>query len=257
MTETSSEDRPVALVTGATRGIGRATAEALAAAGYRLFICSRSEQQAVEAAAEISVAFGTEVRGVGADLADPLVGQQLVGLCMERFGRIDCLVNNAGIFEPTPLDGLTAEAWDKTLNANLRGPALLSAAAAQVMRDHSGCSIINLTSINGLASEADFSAYNSSKSGIIMLTKTLAIELAARGIRANAVAPGWILTSMSEDYVASLPQEHIDRLVPMRRLGVPEDISGVIAFLASDAARYVTGQTITVDGGMLVPQPAI
>jgi len=244
----------VALVTGGSKGIGYACADEFAAQGYRVLICSRDSDEAERAAAQLSRDVG-QVRGVAADLSSPTVGSDLVDTCIEMFGRLDCLVNNAGVFQSTSMVDMTANSWDATLHTNLRGVALLSGAAARVM--DAGASIINLSSINGIASEADFAAYNASKAGIISLTQTCAIEWARQGIRVNCVAPGWTYTPMSAPWIGGISQESVDRMIPMGRIGTPADIAQVVMFMASPAAGYVTGQTLTVDGGMLIRQPML
>jgi 3-oxoacyl-[acyl-carrier protein] reductase len=249
-------DAKVAIVTGGTKGIGLACADAFAADGYRVLICSRSAEEAERVAAGLSRIDG-QVRGTKADLADPDVGVELVGICTDWFGSVDCVVNNAGLFSPTPMVEITAAKWDETLHTNLRGAALLSSAAARAMRSDSGCSIVNIASINGLVAEDNFAAYNASKAGLVSLTQTTAVEWAADDIRVNCVAPGWIQTPLSEPWIGGLSQRDIDRMIPMGRIGEPSDIASVVVFLASDGARYITGQTITVDGGMLTRQPAL
>ncbi|MFF1832355.1 SDR family NAD(P)-dependent oxidoreductase [Paenarthrobacter sp. NPDC058040] len=244
------------IVTGGTRGIGRACAEHFARAGDRVLVCSRSASEAAAVALELNQ-YGGSVEGVVADLADPEVGAQVVGRCVELFGGVDALVNNAAIFEATPVIDVTAEDWDSTMHINLRGPALMSAAAARVMKESgSGC-IVNVASINGLAPEANFAAYNASKAGLISLTRTTAIELADSGIRVNCIAPGIIQTPMVEPWIAGLSDDVVARWAPMRRFGRPEEIASVVDFLISDASAYVTGETLTVDGGTLARQPLL
>lgn len=248
--------RKVAIVTGGTKGIGLACADAFAADGYRVLICSRNAEEAERVAISLSRIDG-QVLDAKADMADPDIGVELVGTCMDKFGRVDCVVNNAGIFSPTPMVEMTAAKWDETLHTNLRGAALVSAAAAGAMPSDAGCSIVNIASINGLVAEDNFAAYNASKAGLVSLTQTMAIEWAADGIRVNYVAPGWIQTPLSEPWIGGISQRDIDRMIPMGRIGEPSDIASVVLFLASDGARYITGQTVTVDGGMLTRQPAL
>ncbi|MEU9885541.1 SDR family oxidoreductase [Sphaerisporangium sp. NPDC051011] len=256
MSGDSGRDRPVVIVTGGTKGIGLATVEAFVRGGYDALLCSRNAAEAAAVADSLGRE-GARVIGVAADMADPDVGEQLVGACMGEFGRVDCVVNNAGVFARTPLTEMTAEAWDRTLHANLRGPVLLASAAARAMRQGAGTSIVNVASINALAAEADFAAYNASKAGMVSLTQTMAVEWAARGIRVNCVAPGWVRTPLSEPWIGGLSDSDIARMVPVERLGEPGEIADVISFLASPAAAYITGQTITVDGGMLARQPTL
>ncbi|MCZ9884714.1 SDR family NAD(P)-dependent oxidoreductase [Arthrobacter sp. B2a2-09] len=244
------------IITGGTRGIGRACAEHFARRGDRVLVCSRSASEAEAVAAELQQVGGT-VEGMAADLADPEVGSKVVGRCVDLFGGVDALVNNAGIFESTALVDVTADDWDSTMHTNLRGPALTSAAAARVMRAAGHGSIVNIASINGLAPEANFAAYNASKAGLISLTRTTAIELADAGIRVNCVAPGLIRTPMAEPWITGLSDEVVARWAPMRRFGLPEEIASVVDFLISDASAYMTGETLRVDGGTLARQPVL
>ena len=252
--ETSVDRR--AVITGGTKGIGYACAELFARRGYRVLICSRHTDQVNAVAAKLNQHNG-HVAGMAADLADPDVGNSIVGRCLDLFGGVDYLVNNAGIYEPIAMVDMTAERWDTTLHNNLRGAALTSAAAARSMRSTGGGSIVNVASVNALAAEADFAPYNASKAGLISLTQTSAIEWADENIRVNCVAPGCIRTPMVDPLVADLSDEVIARYVPMRRLGMPEEIASVVAFLISEDASYITGQTITVDGGTLTRQPML
>ncbi|REE74741.1 NAD(P)-dependent dehydrogenase (short-subunit alcohol dehydrogenase family) [Rhodococcus wratislaviensis] len=248
-------DRRV-IVTGGTKGIGYACAELFARRGCQVLICSRNKAQVEAVAAELNQHNG-QVAGMAADLADRDVGDSIVGRCIDLFGGVDYLVNNAGVYEPIAMVDMTAEGWDASLHNNLRGAALTSAAAARSMRSTGGGSIVNIASVNGLAAEANFAPYNASKAGLISLTQTSAIEWADDNIRVNCVAPGCIRTSMVDPLVSDLSDEVIARYVPMRRLGLPEEIASVVAFLVSDDASYITGQTITVDGGTLTRQPML
>lgn len=256
MADTETHESRRVIVTGGTRGIGRACAEHFARRGDRVLVCSRSASEAEVVAAELRQ-IGGVVEGLAADLADPEVGVKVIGRCVELFGGVDALVNNAGIFESTSLVDVTAADWDSTMHTNLRGPALTSAAAARVMRAAgSGC-IVNIASINGLAPEANFAAYNASKAGLISLTRTTAIELADAGIRVNCIAPGLIRTPMAEPWIIGLPDDAVARWAPMRRFGLPEEIATVVDFLISDASAYMTGETLRVDGGTLARQPVL
>lgn len=253
MTRTAGK---VAIVTGGTKGIGLGCARDFVKNGYHVLVCSRNAQEADQVAAELSRE-GSHVAGTQADVADPSAGTQIVATCLERFGRLDCLVNNAGIFTPTPMSDMTSEAWDQTLHTNLRGAALVSSAAAEEISASGGGSIINIASINGLMAEEDFAAYSASKAGLISLTQSMAIEWASSGIRVNCIAPGWIETPLSEVWIGGLSQAEIERMIPLGRLGQPTDIASMALFLASEAASYMTGQTVVVDGGMTSRQPVI
>jgi 3-oxoacyl-[acyl-carrier protein] reductase len=244
------------IVTGGTRGIGRACAEYFARRGDRVLVCSRNASEAEAVAAELKQVGGA-VEGVAADLADPEVGHKVVGRCVDLYGGVDALVNNAGIFESVPIVDVTADDWDSTMQTNLRGPALTSAAAARVMRAAGHGFIVNIASINGLAPEANYAAYNASKAGLISLTRTTAIELADAGIRVNCIAPGLIRTPMAEPWITGLSDDVVARWAPMRRFGLPEEIASVVDFLISDASGYMTGETLTVDGGTLARQPVL
>lgn len=252
--ETSASRRVI--ITGGTKGIGRACAEFFAERGDRVLICSRNAAEVEAVAAELTNAAGT-VEGIAADLADPEVGNKVIARCVELYGGVDALVNNAGIFESTPIVDLTADDWDATMHINLRGPALTTAAAARVMREAGRGFIVNIASIKGRAPEANFAAYNASKAGLISLTRTTAIELADAGIRVNCIAPGLIRTPMAEPWIAGLSDEIVARWAPMCRFGLPEEIASVADFLISDASGYMTGETLTVDGGTLARQPLL
>jgi 3-oxoacyl-[acyl-carrier protein] reductase len=244
------------IITGGTSGIGYACAELFAHRGHQVLICSRDSAHVDRAATRLDDHDG-QVAGMVADMADPEVGNDVVSRCLELFGGVDYLVNNAGVYEQIAMVDMTAEGWDATLHTNLRGAALVSAAAARSMRSTGGGSIVNIASINGRAAEANFAAYNASKAGLISLTQTTALEWVDANIRVNCVAPGCIRTPMVDTYIADLSDEAIARYVPMRRLGTPAEIATVVAFLASEDASYVTGQTITVDGGTLTRQPML
>jgi 3-oxoacyl-[acyl-carrier protein] reductase len=204
------------IITGGTKGIGHACAEYFANRRERVLICSRNGAEAEAVARELAKAGGC-VSGMAADMAGPDVGNKVIERCVDLWGGVDALVNNAGIFESTPMVEVTAENWDATMHINLRGPALMSAATARVMREAGRGFIVNIASINGRAPEANFAAYNASKAGLISLTRTTAIELADAGIRVNCVAPGLIRTPMAEPWIAGLPDETVARWAPMRR----------------------------------------
>jgi NAD(P)-dependent dehydrogenase (short-subunit alcohol dehydrogenase family) len=242
----------VVLVTGAGRGIGRAIALAFADRGAAIAIHYYQSSESALSVAEEARARGARVELIGGDLADPAVPAAVVGEAVARFGRIDVLVNNAGVYITTPLDRVTLEQWDRTLAINLRAPFLLSQAAAPHLRHSPGAAIVNVASDGGLSPRPGFAVsapYVSSKAGLVMLTRLLALELAPE-IRVNAVAPGVIASK-----TGPMPQKARERFVPLTPLhevGTPADVAAAVVYLASDAARFVTGQILSVDGGLVV-----
>ncbi|MEY8314632.1 3-oxoacyl-[acyl-carrier-protein] reductase [Adlercreutzia muris] len=250
MTET--QERRAAVVTGSTRGIGREIARELAAAGMNVVVNSSSEKSlpAAEAlAAEIAGQFGVEAVAVAANVADEGEANALIAAATDAFGRVDVLVNNAGITR----DGLAArmgdEDFDAVIDINLKGTFHCCRAAAKVMMKQRWGRIINMSSVVGVYGNAGQVNYAASKAGVIGMTKTLAKELARRNITANAVAPGFIATDMT-DALSEAQKEAIVGRIGSGRLGEPADIAHLVRFLASDEASYITGQVICVDGGM-------
>ena len=250
MTET--QERRAAVVTGSTRGIGREIARELAAAGMNVVVNSSSEKSlpAAEAlAAEIAGQFGVEAVAVAANVADEAEANALIAAATDAFGRVDVLVNNAGITR----DGLAARMsdadFDAVIDINLKGTFHCCRAAAKVMMKQRWGRIVNLSSVVGVYGNAGQVNYAASKAGVIGMTKTLAKELARRNITANAVAPGFIATDMT-DALSDSQKEAIVGRIGSGRLGEPADIAHLVRFLASDEASYITGQVICVDGGM-------
>lgn len=250
MTET--QERRAAVVTGSTRGIGREIARELAAAGMNVVVNSSSEKSlsAAEAlAAEIAGQFGVEAVAVAANVADEAEANALIAAATDAFGRVDVLVNNAGITR----DGLAARMgdadFDAVIDINLKGTFHCCRAAAKVMMKQRWGRIINMSSVVGVYGNAGQVNYAASKAGVIGMTKTLAKELARRNITANAVAPGFIATDMT-DALSEAQKEAIVGRIGSGRLGEPADIAHLVRFLASDEASYITGQVICVDGGM-------
>ena len=236
-----------ALVTGSTRGIGRAIAESLAAAGARVAVVGRDQARAAEAAAAI----GSGARGFAADVSDPASVVALVEAVEKEFGQIDILVNNAGLTRDNILFRLKDEDWDTVLDANLRGAFVAIRAVARGMIKRRWGRIINIASVVGITGNKGQANYAASKAGLIGLTKSVAKELGSRNVLVNAVAPGFIDTDMT---AAMTPEARagLTGQIPLERLGTPQDIAGVVTFLASDQAGYITGQTLVVDGGMVM-----
>jgi 3-oxoacyl-[acyl-carrier protein] reductase len=236
-----------ALVTGSTRGIGRAIAEALSGSGARVAVVGRDLARAEEAAADI----GNNAKGFAADVSDTTAVAKLVGDVEGAFGSIDILVNNAGITRDNLVMRLKDEDWDAVLDANLRGAfAAIRAVSRGMMKKRSG-RIVNVASIVGIIGNKGQANYAASKGGLIALTKSVAKELGSRNILVNAVAPGLIETEMTAAMTADA-RNGMSAMIPLERLGTASDVAGVVAFLASDLASYITGQTFVVDGGMVM-----
>jgi 3-oxoacyl-[acyl-carrier protein] reductase len=236
-----------ALVTGSTRGIGRAIAETLAKSGARVAIVGRDLQKAQEAAAAV----GNGAQGFACDVTDTAAVAKLVGDVEAAFGSIDILVNNAGITRDNLVMRLKDEDWDAVQHANLRGAfASIRAVSRGMMKRRSG-RIINVSSIIGIIGNKGQANYAASKAGLIALTKSVAKELGSRNILVNAVAPGFIETEMT---AAMTPEakEALGKQIALERLGSPQDVAATVAFLASDLASYITGQVLVVDGGMVM-----
>lgn len=240
-----------AVVTGASRGIGRAIALKLAQDGANVVVnYSGSQAKAEEVVAEIK-ALGQQAIAVQANVADADEVKALMGATMDAFGSIDILVNNAGITRDNLLMRMKEDEWDSVMDTNLKGVFLCTKAVARQMMKQRAGRIINVASIVGVAGNAGQANYVAAKAGVIGLTKTTAKELAARNILVNAVAPGFIATDMTEE----LPQDVKDAMltqIPLAKLGQPEDVANVVAFLASEGANYMTGQTLHIDGGMVM-----
>ena len=237
----------VALVTGSTRGIGRAIAESLAGAGAKVAVVGRDAERAKEAAAAIS----PDARGYACDVGDSAAVAALVEAVEKDFGGIDILVNNAGLTRDNLLMRLKDDDWDAVINANLRGAFVAMRAATRGMMKRRWGRIINIASVVGVVGNKGQSNYGASKAGLIGLTKSVAKELASRNILANVVAPGFIETDMT----AAMTDEAKKTLftqIPLERLGKPADVANLVTFLASDLAAYITGQVFIVDGGMVM-----
>ncbi|HVE78503.1 MAG TPA: 3-oxoacyl-[acyl-carrier-protein] reductase [Gemmatimonadaceae bacterium] len=237
----------VALVTGSTRGIGRAIATALAGCGARVAIVGRDAARAGQAASEI----GGGAQGFGCDVSDVAQVQRLVDDVEKAFGSIDVLVNNAGLTRDNVIMRLKDDDWNAVIDANLRGAFATIRAASRGMMKRRWGRIINIASIVGLTGNKGQANYAASKAGLIGLTKAVAKELASRNVLANCVAPGFVETDMTAAMTAEA-KAALSGQIPLERLGRPEDVAGAVAFLASEHAAYITGQVLVVDGGMVM-----
>jgi 3-oxoacyl-[acyl-carrier protein] reductase len=238
----------VAIVTGAARGLGRLIAETFAASGAKV-MCIDVNTDVLDATVAAIRAAGGAAEAFACDVTDSSRVNEVVDDLVKRHGRLDILVNNAGITRDGMLVRMKDDQWDSVLAINLRGTFLFTRAAARPMMKGRGGRIINMASVSGLMGNAGQANYSASKAGVIGLTRTVAMELAGRDITVNAVAPGFIETDMTaklgEEIIASVKQR-----IPLKRMGQPLDIADAVLFLASDAAGYITGQVLTVDGGL-------
>ncbi|MDQ0245648.1 3-oxoacyl-[acyl-carrier protein] reductase [Bacillus fengqiuensis] len=240
-----------ALVTGASRGIGRAIALELGRLGVKVAVnYAGSEAKALEVVDEIK-ALGSDAIAIQANVSDADSVQNMVKQVIETFGSLDILVNNAGITRDNLLMRMKEDEWDDVISTNLKGVFLCTKAVTrQMMKQRSG-RIINIASIVGVSGNAGQANYVAAKAGVIGLTKTTAKELASRNITVNAVAPGFITTDMTDKLPEDVKQEMLKQ-IPLASFGEPEDIAHVVSFLASEGSRYMTGQTLHVDGGMVM-----
>ncbi|MFD2911088.1 3-oxoacyl-[acyl-carrier-protein] reductase [Jeotgalibacillus terrae] len=244
-------DGKTAIVTGASRGIGRSIAIELAKNGANVVVnYSGNEEKAKETAREVESA-GTKALVFKADVSNADDVQAMLKETLSEFGSIDILVNNAGITKDNLLMRMKEDDWDQVMDINLKSVFLTTKAAARPMMKQRKGKIINVSSIVGVMGNAGQANYVASKAGVIGLTKTSAKELAARGINVNAVAPGFIETDMTGELPPDV-QEAMKQMIPLDRFGKPEDIAKAVVFLASDDADYITGQTIHIDGGMVM-----
>ena len=241
--------KKTALITGATSGIGKATALALASQGATVIVnYARSSDAAEEVVGEITSAGGKAI-AIGADVSQGDQVDAMVKQTKKEFGKIDILVNNAGITRDTLLLRMKPEDWQAVINLNLTGVFLCCKAVSKFMLKQRGGRIINISSVAGVMGNPGQANYSAAKAGVIGLTKTLAKEFASRGVTVNAVAPGFIATDMTE----GLEAEGILQAIPLNRYGKPEEIADMITFLAgSTASNYITGQVFNVDGGMVI-----
>ena len=239
----------VAIVTGASRGIGRAIALQLASVGAKVVVNYASSSGAADELVAQIVGNGGEAMAIGADVSKAEQIDELVKTVMDKWGRIDVLVNNAGITRDTLLLRMKLEDWQAVIDTNLTGVFSCTRAVSMIMLKQKSGRIINIASVAGQMGNPGQANYSASKAGVIGFTKTVAKELSSRGITVNAVAPGFIATDMTND----LKAEGILQFIPLGRYGQPEEVAGMVRFLAADpAAAYITGQTFNVDGGMVM-----
>jgi 3-oxoacyl-[acyl-carrier protein] reductase len=240
----------VALVTGSARGLGQAIAVKLAEAGADIALCDLNAEWVAETAEKVR-ALGRRAECYGVNVADGASVTEGIKAIEKDFGKIDVLVNNAGITKDGLMMRMSEDDWDAVLNVNLKGTFLCTKAAMRGMMKQRSGTIVNIASVIGLMGNAGQANYAASKGGVISFSKTVAKELASRNVRCNAVAPGFIHTAMT-DALAEEVQNKMKELIPLSRFGEPEDVANVVLFLASDASAYVTGQVISTCGGMVM-----
>lgn len=251
-------DQRVGVVTGGGTGIGLACATRLVERGVKVLICGRTEETIASAAHQLAnLADGdASVLGMVADMGSSDDPTRVIEQCTERFGRIDILVNSAGIYNEMAFMEMTAAAWDETMHINLRGAVLASSAAArQMVVQGGGGRIVHIASINAVIAEPNLAHYGASKAGLVSLTESMAVDLAKHRIATNAVAPGWVRTRLTEDLIASLDESSLARINPLATVASPSEIATVVEFIALDAPSFLTGQTIFVDGGETIMAP--
>ena len=241
----------VAIVTGGNGGIGRAIALALAEQGARTAVAARNPEKNRAVAMELA-ALGVESLVSELDVLSRDAAKDFIGRVHEKWGRLDVLVNNAGIVELSPVEETPVESWESVIATNLTSTFLWSKHAIPHMKAQGGGKIINMASMTTIFGAPFYASYGASKGGIVALTRSLAIELAPHNIQVNALAPGWILTDLTGNLQGTDYEKEILTRTPAGRWGVPDDVKGPAVFLASEASRFVTGQVLAVDGGFSV-----
>jgi len=241
----------VAVITGSSRGIGLAIAKGFSDEGAKVVLASRSVDKVSDVANEIKAQKGSKALGYPVDVRDPESVQRLISECVEAFGRVDIMVNNAGVSNIHPAEDLSSAEWARAVETDYYGVFYGCQAAAKQMISQGGGSILNITSIYGIVAAPGRAAYCSSKAASNMLTKVLAIEWADRNIRVNAIAPGYIRTDFMQEAIDKglLALEPIEKRTPQKRIGDVNDVVGLAVYLASDESSYMTGSVITIDGG--------
>ena len=240
-----------AIVTGGARGIGEAICKKLAAEGYNIIIWDVMEEAALETAKNIADEFGVIATGKSVDVTNAEVIAEAVAAVKEEFGTIDALVNNAGVTRDGLMMRMKEADWDFVLNINLKGVFFCSQAVAKVMAKQRSGAIVNMASVIGLIGNPGQANYSAAKGGVIALTKTTAKEFSGRGVRCNAVAPGYIQTAMTDKLSDKVKNAMLD-FIPLKSFGQTEDVAKAVNFLVSDESAYITGQVLQVDGGMVM-----
>ena len=241
----------VAVITGASRGIGRAIAESLAQYGATVICCSTKKETSDSVAGEIKIQHNVDTAGYGLDVSKQEDVDLMIKSVVETYGKIDILVNNAGITKDNLLLRMSADDWDSVLDVNLNSVFYSTKSVLRPMLKQKFGRIINVTSVVGLMGNPGQGNYAASKAGVIGFTKSIAKEVAHKGITCNAIAPGFIETDM----ISSLPKEYLDNIIgmiPQKKLGQPKDVGALAAFFASDLSEYITGQVVNIDGGILM-----
>ena len=245
-------ENKVALVTGASRGIGRAVALLFARTGCKVIVNYRADNKSADEVVRLVEKAGAEALAIQADVANFEAVTAMIDRAVSRFGKIDIVVNNAGIWEYNPIDTMTAASLERTIDINVLGSFYPLMAAVPHMKKRKSGSIINISSTAGQRGESFYSPYAASKGAVISLTKSLAVELAAYNIRVNCVAPGWVETDMSRPSLEEDRAGKVISQIPLGRVGTPEELAGPVLFLASDLSTFVTGEVINVNGGAVL-----
>ena len=249
--QTTNLENKIAIVTGGTRGIGKAIVTSLAHAGADVAFTYRNSKESADAIVAELRSAGRRASAYQSDAADFTQANDIVQKVIQEFGRIDILVNNAGITKDGLLMRMSEQDWDAVIDTNLKSVFSFTKAACRQMMSQQAGKIINISSVVGIIGNAGQANYVASKAGVIGFTKTIARELASRNIQANVVAPGFVETAMTEK-LNEKQKEAILALIPLKRIAKPEEIAGVVRFLASSDADYITGQVFCVDGGMVM-----